>query len=123
MRILNNDGGVNVKPAQDFWEYNMYKYIRKRNKHPHTEERNALIAVTCWIYEISRGNDKRIEDVINTANNMGFKTGSTAQSAMGLYNEMFTVAKASMYKESFMANFSSYPIPIEIIKKFLGSKL
>ena len=120
MRILNNDG---VKTAQDFWEYNMYEYIRKRNKHPRTEERNALIAVTCWIYEISRGNDKRIEDVINTANQMGFGTGSTAQSAMGLYNEMFTVAKASIYKESFLAKFSSYPIPIENIKQFLGSKL
>jgi hypothetical protein len=54
---------------------------------------------------------------------MGFGTGSTAQSAMGLYNEMFTVAKASIYKESFLAKFSSYPIPIENIKQFLGSKL
>jgi hypothetical protein len=121
MRILKNNDGV--KTAQDFWENNMYEYIRKRNKHPRTEERNALIAVTCWIYEISRGNDKQIEDVINTANQMGFGTGSTAQSAMGLYNEMFTVAKASIYKESFLAKFSSYPIPIENIKQFLGSKL
>jgi hypothetical protein len=120
LNILNNDG---VKTAQDFWENNMYEYIRKRNKHPRTEERNALIAVTCWIHEISRGNDKRIEDVINTANDLGYETGSTVQSAMGLYNEMFTVAKASVYKKSFLAKFSSYPIPIENIKQFLDSKL
>ena len=120
MRILNNDGVT----AQSFWENNMYEYIRKHNKHPHTKDRNALIVVTCWIYKISHGDTKsNLKDVINTANKIGYETGSTAQSAMGLYNEMFTGANASIYKKSFMANFSSYPIPIENIKQFLGSKL
>ena len=130
MRILNNDGVT----AQSFWENNMYEYIRKHNKHPRTEDRNALIVVTCWIYKISHGDAKsNLKDLINTANHIGYETGSTAQSAdatggriayaMGLYNEMFTGANASIYKKSFMANFSSYPIPIEKIKQFLGSKL
>ena len=113
-RQISNDTG-----AQTFWEYNMFSYIRKHNKHPRTEDRNMLIVVTCWIYGISHGYaNLKIEDVINTANKMGYETGSVTY-AMGLYNEMFTRANASVYKKSFMENFSSYPIPIEKIRVYL----
>ena len=113
-RQISNDTG-----AQTFWEYNMFAYIRKHNKHPRTEDRNMLIVVTCWIYGISHGYaNLKIEDVIKTANQIGYETGSVTY-AMGLYNEMFTRANASVYKKSFMENFSSYPIPIEKIKVYL----